>query len=176
MKYAILYDSHSGNTAKVAQEIRRALPAEDCLCFYSTIEHLKHPEVAADADLIFYGFWTNSGSCSETSQKVLADLPNTRIALFGTAGFGMSEEYFKNIIDRVMTFLPAGAQMPGSYMCAGKMPTSVEDQYKPLLNDPFMKDRAEMMLKNFKMVAGHPNKADLEAVANFAKKQYDAVK
>lgn len=176
MKYAILYDSHTGNTAKVAQTIRHALPEEDCLCFYSTIEYLKKPEIVKDADLIFYGFCTNSGSCSETSQKILADLPHTRIALFGTAGFGMSEEYFKNIIDRVMTFLPVGAVMPGSYMCAGKMPFSVEDQYKPLVNDPFMKDRAEMMLKNFKLVAGHPNKADLAACAEFAKKQYEAAK
>ena len=35
MRYAILYDSHSGNTAHVAQTIRHTLPEAECLCFYS---------------------------------------------------------------------------------------------------------------------------------------------
>ena len=52
MRYAILYDSHSGNTAHVAQIIRHTLPEDDCLCFYSTIEAFKHPEKFAEADLI----------------------------------------------------------------------------------------------------------------------------
>ena len=32
MRYAILYDSHSGNTAHVAQTIRHTLPEAECLC------------------------------------------------------------------------------------------------------------------------------------------------
>ena len=40
MRYAILYDSHSGNTAHVAQTIRHTLPEAECLCFYSAHEAL----------------------------------------------------------------------------------------------------------------------------------------
>lgn len=176
MRYAILYDSHSGNTANVAQTIRRTLPEAECLCFYSTIEALKHPEKFAEADLIFYGFWTDRGSCPEQSQKVMALLPATKVALFGTAGFGMSNDYFKQILDRVAQNLPQGATLTGTFMCAGKMPLSVQEQYLPLLHDPAMKDRAEMMLKNFDMVKGHPTTEELDAAAAFAQKQYDAAK
>ena len=87
MRYAILYDSHSGNTAHVAQIVRHTLPEDDCLCFYSTIEAFKHPEKFAEADLIFYGFWTDRLSCPEQSQKLLPQLPATKIALFGTAEY-----------------------------------------------------------------------------------------
>jgi len=176
MKYAILYDSHTGNTAHVATAIRRALPAEDCLCYYSTLEAFKHPEKFADADLIFYGFWTDRLSCPEQSQKLMAQLPATKVALFGTAGFGVGDEYFQKIMDNAVKYLSEGATMTGSFMCTGKMPLSVREQYSKLLQDPIMKEQAEEMLKNYDAVMGHPDQADLDAAVSFAKAQCDALK
>lgn len=176
MRYAILYDSHTGNTAKVAQTIRHTLPEEDCLCFYSTIEALKHPEKFAEADLIFYGFWADRLSCPEQSQKVMAQLPATKIALFGTAGFGEGDAYFQKILDNAAQYLPQGATLTGTFMCTGKMPLEVQEQYLKLQNDPIMKDQAAQMLKNFDMVKGHPDAKDLDAVRAFAQQQYDSAK
>ncbi len=174
MRYAILYDSHSGNTAHVAQIIRHTLPEDDCLCFYSTIEAFKHPEKFAEADLIFYGFWTDRLSCPEQSQKLLPQLPATKIALFGTAGFGEGEDYFKKIMDNAAQYLPQGATLTGTFMCTGKMPMSVQEQYLKLLHDPAIHEQAEAMLKNYDMVKGHPDDTDLQAAAAFAKQQYDS--
>ncbi|MFR6291442.1 MAG: flavodoxin family protein BilS [Peptococcaceae bacterium] len=176
MKYAILYDSHSGNTAHVAQTIRDTLPQEECLCVYSTLEALKHPETFADADLIFYGFWTDRLSCPEQSQKLMPQLPATKIALFATAGFGEGQEYFQKIMDNAAQYLPQGATLLDTFTCTGKMPMSVQEQYIKLLHDPVIGEQAKTMLQNYDLVKGHPDKADLEAAAAFAKKQYDAVK
>ncbi len=176
MKYAILYDSHSGNTAHVAQTIRHALPQDDCLCFYSTIEALKHPDKFADADLIFYGFWTDRQDCAEKSQQVLPTLPATKIALFGTASFGAGEEYFQSILANVAKHLPEGATVVDSFMCVGKMPMTVEEQYLKLLHDPVMGEQAQTMLKTYETVKGHPTAEELDAAAAFATKLYNAVK
>lgn len=176
MRYAILYDSHTGNTANVAQAILHTLPAEDRLCYYSTIEAADHPETFADADLIFYGFWTDRGTCPERSQQLLPQLPATKIALFGTAGFGASEEYFQKILDNAAQYLPEGATLTGTFMCAGKMPSSVADQYVKLLHDPVNGERARQMLDNYEAVKGHPDTAELAAAAAFAQQQYDAAK
>lgn len=176
MKYAILYDSHSGNTAHVAQTIRHALPAEDCLCFYSTIEALKHPEKFADADLIFYGFWTDRLDCPEQSQKVMAQLPATKVALFATAGFGEGEAYFQKIFDNAKQHLPEGVTLLDTFMCLGKMPITIEEQYLKLLHDPVIGEQAKTMLENYNKVKGHPDAQELDAAAAFATKLYNAVK
>ena len=176
MKYAILYDSHSGNTAHVAQMIRRALPQEECLCFYSTIEALKHPDKFADADLIFYGFWTDRLDCPEQSQKVMALLPATKVALFATAGFGEGEEYFQKIMTNAAKHLPEGVTLLDTFMCLGKMPMSIEEQYLKLLHDPVVGEQAVAMLKNYNAVKGHPDAKELDAAAAFATKLYNAVK
>ncbi len=172
MPYAILYDSHSGNTAHLAMTMRRALPQEDCLCFYSAIEAQKHPERYADADLIFYGFWTDRLSCPETSQKLLPQLPATNIALFGTAAFGDGKDYFQNILDNAAAYLPAGAKLSGTFFCTGKMPRTTQEQYEKLLDDPQRKAQAEAMLQMYDRVKGHPDEADLAAAEKFALEQY----
>lgn len=176
MRYAILYDSHTGNTANVAQAILHTLPEDERLCYYSSIEAIDHPEKFADADLIFYGFWTDRGTCPERSQQLLSQLPATKIALFGTAGFGTSEDYFQKILDNAAQYLPKDASLTGTFMCAGKMPSSVEEQYSKLLSDPINGEQAKQMLEKFNAVKGHPNKEELEAVAKFAQQQYEAAK
>ena len=176
MRYAILYDSHTGNTAKAAQIIRHALPEEDCLCFLSTIEALKKPEKFADADLILYGFWTDRGNCPEQSQKLLPMLPPVKVALFGTAGFGTDADYFAKIMDNAKQFVPQGATVTGTIMCAGKMPLDTKVQYEKLLKDPASKDQAQALLNCYDAVAGHPTREDLEAIKAFALAQYEAAK
>lgn len=126
--------------------------------------------------LIFYGFWTDRLSCPEQSQKLMPQLPATKIALFATAGFGEGQEYFQKIMDNAAQYLPQGATLLDTFTCTGKMPMSVQEQYIKLLHDPVIGEQAKTMLQNYDLVKGHPDKADLEAAAAFAKKQYDSSK
>ena len=105
----------------------------------------------------------------------MAQLPATNIALFGTAGFGEGEAYFQNILDNAAQYLPQGATLVDSFMCTGKMPLSVQEQYLKLLQDPAMKAQAEQMLKNYDLVKGHPDTKDLENAAAFAQAVYQRI-
>ena len=44
------------------------------------------------ADVIFVGFWCDKGSCSPVVQHFLQGLAGKRVFLFGTCGFGESDE------------------------------------------------------------------------------------
>lgn len=92
MKYAIVYDSPTGNTKMLAQEIRDYFGEEDCVYFGQPGDGI--PE----ADMIFAGFWTDKGDCSEKMRACLENLAGRRVFLFGTAGFGGAEEYFRQIL------------------------------------------------------------------------------
>lgn len=69
---------------------------------------------ASEADVVFVGFWCDKGSCSPAVQHFLQGLAGKRVFLFGTCGFGESDEYFAQILDRVRTYLPAEAQYIGA--------------------------------------------------------------
>ena len=89
MKIAIVYASETGNTAQIAQAIR-----EGCQAFGPL------PRDVGEAELIFVGSWTDKGTCAPAVKEFLQGLHGKRVALFGTAGFGLSEMYFASLSDR----------------------------------------------------------------------------
>ncbi len=151
MSYSIVYSSRTGNTANLAQTIREALPAEDCIYF-------GEPDPKAlEAETIYLGFWTDKGSCDEASAEFLKSLTGQRLFLFGTAGFGGAPAYFEQILDRVKSKMGSGVTVVGSYMCQGRMPMSVRERYMQMEESP----RRTAMLKNFDAALNHPDAEDL---------------
>lgn len=92
MKYIIVYSSITGNTKIIADAIQDVLDESTCVYFGKTDE-----VPSQDAEVIFVGFWVLKGSCTDEIKKYLATLENKKIFLFGTAGFGGSEDYFPKI-------------------------------------------------------------------------------
>lgn len=99
MRYAVIYSSNTGNTKKLAEVIAQELPKEDVVYFGEV------NEAAKQADMIFAGFWTDKGCCSQDMMDFLGNLHGKQIALFGTCGFGGSQEYFNSILQRVSAFI-----------------------------------------------------------------------
>ena len=89
MTSAILYSSLSGNTKLLAETIYDVIK-EDCKYCGETKE--------IDADRVYVGFWTNKGTADDKTMEFLKTLHNKEIFLFGTAGFGGSQEYFDGIL------------------------------------------------------------------------------
>ena len=56
--------------------------------------------------MLYVGFWTDKGSCTPAMQEFLHSLYGKRVALFGTAGFGISELYFASLADRFKAEVP----------------------------------------------------------------------
>ena len=159
MSYAIVYSSRTGNTALLARAIQEALPQGECIyCGAPSGEALA-------ADTLYVGFWTDMGTCDEAIAGFLKQLTDQKVFLFGTAGFGGSEAYFAQIMERVRNNLAPGVQVLGTYMCQGKMPQTVRTRYEQMPESP----RRSMMLANFDQAVNHPDAADLarlkEAVA-----------
>lgn len=78
-----------------------------------------------DSKTIYVGFWTDKGNANQEALDYLKTLHHQKIFLFGTAGFGKSEEYFKRIINKVKESIDSTNEVVGSFMCQGKMPDSV---------------------------------------------------
>lgn len=163
MRYSIVYSSKTGNTRQLAEAIERQLPAGDLL-------YCGAPDAAAlQADVLFVGFWTDKGTCDETVAQLLKQAEGKTVYLFGTAGFGQSQQYFDQILARVRENLPAGAVYGGGYMCQGRMPQAVRSRYEAMQVKEPENARYKMLIENFDAALAHPDTNDLEAAAAWTK-------
>lgn len=156
MKTAILYDSATGNTAYLAQALKQEYPQ----AVYCTPQDCDIEQ----AERVFVGFWTDKGTCSERLQAVLPKLAGKEVFLFGTAGFGASQEYFAQIIARVSEKLPDSCRVIGWYMCTGRMGEGVRKRYEAMCQVAETREKGEMLLRNFELAAAHPNEQDVAAL------------
>lgn len=130
---------------------------------------------ASKADVVFVGFWCDKGSCSPAVQHFLQGLAGKRVFLFGTCGFGESDEYFAQILDRVRTYLPADAQYIGGAMCQGKMGMGVKRRYEGMLEKDPENAQARMLIDNWNKAQSHPNEGDVSRIAAAAKEALEGI-
>lgn len=111
--YSIIFSSPTGNTRLLADAIRDALPEENCN-YFGVCENAD-----TQSDILFIGFWTDKGTADKATLDLLEKLKNKRIFLFGTAGFGGDEEYFKEILANTKKSINGSNITVGEYMCQG---------------------------------------------------------
>lgn len=99
---------------------------------------------------------------TKATAELLAKLKNRKIFLFGTAGFGGSEEYFTNILDNVKKLIDESNTVVGEYMCQGRMPDSVRERYIKMKEQPDHMPNLDMLIENFDKALSHPDAADLD--------------
>lgn len=156
MNYAVVYSSRTGNTAQLAQRIKRILPPESLIYYGAPAAE------AARADVLFVGSWTDKGTCCPEIAQFLQGLKNKQVYLFATAGFGGSSAYFAQIKERIAQNLPCGNVLLGYYLCQGKMPQAVRTRYEAMAQtDP---QKANPFLENFDRALSHPDQADLDGL------------
>ena len=156
MSYAIVFSSKTGNTKLLADTLHACLPQENC-CYFGT------PDPAAmEADDLYVGFWTDKGNADESTLDFLKQLHGKNIFLFGTAGFGGSEEYFNKILKKVERSLDRSNTVFGRYMCQGKMPPSVRARYEAMRALPAPPENLDALIENFDRARSHPDADDLD--------------
>lgn len=155
-RYSILFSSLTGNTKKLADALREVLPKEDC-------DYFGAPEAEVPpSGMLYIGFWTDKGNADSAALALLAKLRNKKVFLFGTAGFGGSEAYFQNILNRVKGSLDPSNSVVGEYMCQGKMPQSVRERYQKMKAQPEHPANTDALIENFDRALSHPDTRDLE--------------
>ena len=156
-RYSIIFSSVTGNTKLLANAIRDALPQENC-DYFGISSNRENPT----SELLFIGFWTDTGTADENTLNLLKTLRDKQIFLFGTAGFGGSEEYYQKILTSTKESIDPSNTTVGEYMCQGKMPLSVKERYVKMIEEHGHKPNLDALLENFDSALSHPDANDLE--------------
>lgn len=152
MKICVLYDSVTGNTKMLADVIEKK--------YMGTLTD--DPE---DADVVFLGSWTDKGSFSEKMKEQAEKIHGKKVFIFGTCGFGGSEEYYGKLFERAAGLLDESDEIIGHYYCQGKMPMSVKERYVAMLREHPEDKRMQVSLQNFEEALAHPDQKDLERLS-----------
>ena len=94
--------------------------------------------------------------------EFLKQLKNKKIFLFGTAGYGGSQNYFEGIIKNVKKNIDSSNTLIGTFMCQGKMPLSVKERYKKMQEQNNSSLKIDDLIANFDRALSHPDAADLK--------------
>lgn len=159
MKYSIIYSSRTGNTRLLAEKIKESIPGG--VSYFGAAD-----AAALDANLIFVGFWTDKGCCDDIIADFLKQITTQKVFLFGTAGFGASDDYFDKILAKVKDCLKNPQNVVGQFMCQGKMPASVLARYQNM-EESHLK---HLLIDNFNKALTHPDNDDMIKLANAVKK------
>lgn len=161
MKYAIVFDSKTGNTAHIAAVIRDTLKQHRCVAFGNELPK-------ENVDVLFLGSWCDKGGFSEPMRKSIQQVHRQKVALFATCGFGMDAAYFRKIAEHLKEQLPADNTVIASFVCQGKLSQGVLRRYEAMLEKKETHALAEQMIQNYEMARTHPNEADDKQAEAFA--------
>ena len=154
MRIAIIYSSKTGNTKMIAEWIKENLQKEDIVYFGNPTEELPK------ADIYIIGSWTDKGNATNDIVEALKKIKNKKIAYFGTAGFGGSEEYYKKLFERVKVNIDSSNEILGYFYCQGKMPMQVKERYEQMIIQNPEDAHLKVAIENFDEASIHPDEED----------------
>lgn len=153
MRCLIVYSSRTGNTAKVAQAVREALPPS------ADFHHVDEAPDPSDYDFVAMGFWVDKGGPDAEAQVYMRRIRGKRVGLFGTLGAWPDSDHARECLRRAGELLE-GNDIRGSFLCQGRIdPRIIEVMQRMALETHPMTPEREARIRE---ADKHPDDADLE--------------
>lgn len=133
-KYAVIYQSATGNTRLLAEYLYRDLRTGE-----KTIRDLDADGDFPDADVYLVFFGVRNEACSADIIHCLERLENKKIALFATCGFTPKDTYKKKLERALTVWLPENSEYLGMFLCQGQVPSEQQERMleaAPLWEEP----------------------------------------
>lgn len=127
---------------------------------YAILDLRPKSRLKQTASMLVFG--RTRGIVIKRFQLFLKGVKGKEIFLFGTAGFGGSQEYFDKILDSVQKHIDRSNTVIGTFMCQGKMPASVRERYVKMKNSPLPIPNIDKMIENFDKAISHPDYEDID--------------
>lgn len=164
MKYQVIYESESGNTARLAKEIAACLPKG-----HTKLIDINKQNPTLDADVYCIGFCVHHSICSMKMVELLELLNGKIVLLFATCGMNPTRAYH-DVLERTLElFLPENCDYRGFFLCQG----AIDEDGFAALKRRFESNRDEETIQRFEEfridARDHPDERDFEEARTFVK-------
>ncbi len=168
MKYAIFFESVTGNNEALANKIKEALPAEECVAFGKPDE-----EALKEAELVFIGSPARGNNFMPPVLDFLAKMENKKVAPFMVAGYGDTPAFFGMILDRIESKIPESNEVVGRFAVQGKLHESLVKKYSKMYEGDEENNEWKAWMANYERSQSRPNQNDFDRAVKFAKEVYE---
>lgn len=167
-KYAVIYQSKTGNTKKLAEQIYNTLDTNE-----KKLIDIDVNSIIPEADIYLIGFGVHNNFCSMDILDIFEQIRSGKIALFATCGYLPTEQYKEKLEKSLDVWLLDDVEYLGMFLCQGNIES---DRRDIMIAQMFNKEKELKYM--FKMGSTHPDQEDIEAVTDFAikiqsKAEYD---
>ena len=160
MRYAVVYQSKSGNTGMLAQAIYEALDGTD-----KVLLDIDEDTTVPEADIYFLGFGIHNQNCGMDVSDYMNKLKGIRYALFITCGFFPTKRYKNSLLQKLNVRMPENSECIDVFLCQGK----VEKQRREIMYGK-TPHREKELRKIFESGRMHPDANDLSNCRDFARR------
>lgn len=162
MKYKIVYESRTGNTAKVAQTIAQIFPGNAV-----ELTDITAQEPSLDGDVYCIGFGVHYNSCPLKILDFLDMLSGKTILFFATCGSEPTEERRKALERNIESFLPDHCDYRGLFLCQGAIPAEGAEAMRRAAEKAGRGDVIEHLKDFCDASQSHPDESDLQNACRF---------
>lgn len=153
MKKAIVFSSITGNTEKLANEIKGKI---------GEVLYMGKPDdKALEADVIYVGSWAQGFSASADIREFMSKLSGKKVFVFITAGYGSTPEFFQGIMNAAKEHINDTNEIIGEFICMGKVSDSKQEAIKKMDEAKY-----ETMKPELDKSLSHPNAEDITNLLN----------
>jgi flavodoxin len=147
MTSLVVYSSQTGNTRKLAETVRDALPGKTEM---APIEEAPQPE---GYDLVAVGFWLQAGKPDPKAAAYLQNVHHVPLLLFATHGAASDSDHARNAMASAADLAPT-ADLVGTFNCPGEVNPKVLEKIRAKTPPP-------PWIADADAAVGHPDTEDL---------------
>ena len=167
MKTLVVYSSKTGNTKKVAEAVKSAMPEG---CEIHPVENAPDP---SDYDFVAMGFWVDKGLPDTMAQSYMKKIKGLNLGVFGTLGAWPDSGHARNCMEEALKMLESNNVL-ATFMCQGKVdPRLMEMMAKQNIESHAMTPERKARLEE---AAKHPDDNDLKNAAEIFGKAIEELK
>lgn len=117
MKVAVIYNSLTGNTEKLAKGVFENIPER----YEKALFELKEDFNIDDYDTVVAAFWVDRSAPNAGMKEFISELRNKKVFLLGTMGFFPDSYHGRDCIDNSLKLIDDSCEVIGYFVCNGKI-------------------------------------------------------
>ena len=164
MKIALIYNSLTGNTKKLAEGVFKNIPAK----YEKSIFEVDDDFNIDTYDTIIAAFWVDRSAPNQKMKDFLSKLRDKKVFLLGTMGFFPDSSHGRDCIDNSIKLLDSSCEIIGYFICNGKINTKLLEKIGKMKTNNSSEEafKAHSLDKKniirYKILGNHTNDLDVE--------------
>ena len=158
MRYAVIYQSASGNTKRIAEAIYKSIKSESKQLY--NLEGLNEIPLA---DVYLIGCSIRNNTYSMALLDALDEITYGKVAVFATCGYPTTESYRNRLAKALDIWMPDGVENLGLFLCQGRIAEHQKERWLAAIPD-----HRSQLEQIYAEAESHPDREDIRQACEFA--------